>query len=390
MQKKRLLRISTVSHSLNLLLKGQLRYMNRQGFDVFTASSYDENVEDIVNREGVQHFALPLTRTLNPISDLWALYKTILLIRRIRPDIVHTHSPKAGIVGMLAAWLCKVPVRLHTVAGLPLMETEGAKKKLLIWVEKIAYACSHYVLSNSMKLREYILNEIYDNKDKVVVLGKGSTNGIDLSYFNDQAVSDVVLSKTRNELNIEEGDYVLCFVGRLTYYKGVNELVKAFIKLKDKNTRQLKLLLVGPFEDLNPLEFDILKEIKNNDNIIAVGHQNDIRPYLLLSDIFVFPSYREGFPQSLMQAAAMGLACVATNINGCNEIIEDGQSGLLIHPKNTEAIVEKVQLLVDNDALRSTLAKNAFQNMVKNYEQQMFWNLIADFYKKCIHAKNNN
>lgn len=386
----RLLRISTVPHSLNLLLNGQLNYMSTRGFKVYAASNYDDSVNELLKREKVEHFTLPLTRTLNPLKDLWALYKTVQLIRKLKPEIVHTHSPKAGIVGILAAWICRVPVRLHTVAGLPLVETQGVKKKVLVFVERVAYACSHYVLSNSIKLRDYILSEIYSRKDKVVIIGKGSSNGIDLNYFNESAVTDIVLNKIKNDIGVGEADQVLCFVGRLAYYKGVNELISAFVKLKDRNTQPLKLLLVGPFEDLNPLEPDTLREIENNDSIISVGHQNDIRPYLLLSDIFVFPSYREGFPQSLMQAAAMGLPCVATDINGCNEIIEDGHSGLLIKPKDAEAIFEKVQLLLENDVLRATLAKNAFENMVKNYEQQTFWNLMADFYKTCIHAKGSH
>ncbi|WP_293943117.1 MULTISPECIES: glycosyltransferase family 4 protein [unclassified Sphingobacterium] len=376
----KLLRITTVSHSLDLLLKNQLRYVGEKDIEVTIACTKDERIREIQEREKVDYCELKLTRTLNPFKDLLSLFAAIKIIRKLRPDVVHTHSPKAGIIGMLAAWICNVPLKVHTVAGLPLMETEGLKRQMLILVEKVTYLCADYVLPNSFRQKEFIEDKIYTG-DKLQVIGKGSSNGIDLTYFNPDLFNSVYCENFRSGLNIEKDDIVYCFVGRLAYYKGVNELITAFCTLNNKYAN-VKLLLVGPFEELNPLKDSTLELLKSNKSIISVGHQNDIRPYLAISDIFVFPSYREGFPQSLMQAAAMNLACIATNINGCNEIIEDNVSGVLISPKSSEEILDKCEFLYLNWEFRIKISKNARYNMVQNFEQKKFWDKLIDFYKE--------
>lgn len=183
MSKPRILRIATVSHSLNLLLKGQLKYVSKNGFNIIIASSYDNDIRFIESREQVIHYSLPLNRKLSPILDLIALFKTIKLILKLKPNIVHTHSPKAGIVGMLAAFLCRTPIKIHTVAGLPLMEARGFKKHLLIYVERLTYLCADYIIPNSNNLKVYIEQYIYKDSQKIKVIGAGSSNGIDLEYL---------------------------------------------------------------------------------------------------------------------------------------------------------------------------------------------------------------
>jgi len=378
---KKVLRITTVPHSLDLLLKGQLKYVNESGFSVIIASNNEGDIQQIEKREGVKHYQLPLTRKFNPLKDLIALFATINLIRREKPDIVHSHSPKAGIVGMLASWICNVPLKIHTVAGLPLVETRGIKKFIYIQIEKITYKCADFILPNSRLLSQYISNNIYENKNKIFIIGKGGSNGVDLDYFNVDAFKSIDKDKFRHNLGISSRDTVFCFVGRLANYKGVNELVEAFIGLNAKYNN-LKLLLVGPIEDINPLNAATLVAMKNNKNIIGVGHQQDIRPFLYLSDIFVFPSYREGFPQSLMQAAAMGLPLIATNINGCNEIIINERSGLLIQPKDVLALRSAMETLLVKIELRIKYKEESMLFIKENFEQKKFWNLIVNFYKE--------
>lgn len=377
--KYKLLRITTVTHSLDLLLKGQLEYIGKRGFDISIACTKDSAIEKIEIREDVKYYELKLLRTINPIQDLFSLLKAIRLIYKLKPDIVHTHSPKAGIIGMLASCFCKVSLKIHTVAGLPLMEAEGFKKKLLIEVERLTYYCADYILPNSVRQKEFIEKHIYKG-EKLKVIGRGSSNGIDLKYFDPDLLSPEEVVQYKEKLGIPTDNIVLCFVGRLANYKGVNELIEAFIDLNDKYNI-LTLLLVGPFEDLNPLKQSTLREIKFNNSIISVGHQDDIRTFLLMSEIFIFPSYREGFPQALMQAAAMRLACIASDINGCNEIIEDGNTGLLIEIKNKEAIINAVERLLFDSALRIRLSNNARKLMEKHFEQNFFWDKIIHFYK---------
>lgn len=380
MKKVTLLRISTETYSLRILLRNQLAYMGSKGMNVYMASKPDNHVQDLEVQEKAKFFPLPLTRELTPFSDLIALYHTIRLIRKIKPEIVHTHSPKAGIVGMLAASICNVPVKIHTVAGLPLMETTGMKRWLLNAVEKVVYRCADWVLPNSKELKDFIVeNNLLDDSNKLTVIGNGSSNGVDLNYFtiNDKIKQDTDSFKA--EHGITEQHTVLGFVGRLAFYKGINELVNAFEQLQKQN-KNLKLILVGPLEELNPLEETTIRKMETNPDIIAVGHQNDIRKFLAATDIFVFPSYREGFPQALMQANAMGLPSVATDINGCNEIIEDRKNGILIKPKSESAIINACQELLSNPQQRVLMGQMARKNISENFEQQKLWNDIYTFY----------
>lgn len=374
-RKLKLLRVSTIPHSLHLLLRGQIRYMKEKGMEVYMASATGPEVEVLEKNEGASHYHVPLSRSLNPLHDLKALYHMVKLIRKIRPDIVHSHSPKAGTIGMLAAFICRVPLKIHTVAGLPLMESQGIKKKLLILVEKWTYRFADWVLPNSIGLQEYIIeNNLLTDKRKVKVLGKGSSNGIDLSYFSRTPAVMEAAGLFREKHHVEKSDLLLCFVGRLAFYKGINELVAAF-KILSERYVNLKLVLVGPTESLNPLEERTTALISTLPGIIATGHQDDIRPYLAAADIFVFPSYREGFPQSLMQACAFGLPCIATDINGCNEMVFNGVNGYLIPSKQVDAIVEACVKLITDKATRIKLGENSRAYIEEHFEQRQVWNL---------------
>jgi glycosyltransferase involved in cell wall biosynthesis len=374
----KILRISTVPHSLQLLLKGQLRFMKSKGLNVSVACSDGPEIQELEQNEEVKHYSIPLSRKLNPIQDLIALYHLIKLIHKLKPDIVHSHSPKAGIVGMLAARICNVRLKIHTVAGLPLMETRGLKRRLLIGVEQITYKCADWVLPNSINQMEFIKSKI-SSSNKIKIIGKGSSNGIDLEYFKRGANYKVEKNALRSKYSISENDVVLLFVGRLTGYKGVNELIKCFKVLSEKYSN-LKLLLVGPLEDINPLKPETVREIETNHSIISTGHQNDIRPFLTIADIFVFPSYREGFPQSLMQASAYELPCIASDINGCNEIIFNDYNGYLIPAKNLTALIDICEFLITNPDKRLELGGKGREYLVKNFEQKFFWSMVYDFY----------
>jgi glycosyltransferase involved in cell wall biosynthesis len=386
MRKKTLLRITTETYSLRLLLKGQLKYMTENSFDVFVASAVDKHVQELESQENSKFYGLPLTRELTPFRDLLALYCTIRLIIKIRPDIVHTHSPKAGIVGMLAAYICRVPIKIHTVAGLPLMEANGIKRRILNFVEFVTYWCADWVLPNSVELKNVISDlDLCPNADKIKVLGRGSSNGIDLKYY-DKSPEIVQQSITfREACNLKDEDIVLAFMGRLANYKGINELVEAFKILQDKHER-IKLILIGASEDLNPLKSSTKDFIATNPSIISVGHQTDVRKFLASADIFVFPSYREGFPQSLMQACAMELPSVASDINGCNEIIHNNINGLLVKPKSVTDIVDACSLLITNSDLRKSMGLIARKHVSENFEQQKLWKIIHNFYLSTLES----
>lgn len=379
--KNKLIRITTVPISLDKLLSGQLAYMN-QFYKVIAVSSEKEYLEKVGKKENIAVFNIEMTRQITPVKDLISVYKLYRFFKKQKPFIVHTHTPKAGTVGMIGAKLAGVPNRLHTIAGLPLLEATGIKRILLNFVEKITYSCATKIYPNSFGLNEIIIKQKFCNPDKLKVLGNGSTNGIDTSFFNAEKYAQSETDALKKTLEILPNDFVFIFVGRLVSDKGINELTEAFKKLNNlfSNT---KLLLVGPSEkELDPLSSGTLKEIEENKSIISVGYQNDVRPYFAISNALVFPSYREGFPNVVMQAGAMGLPSIVSNINGCNEIIIENQNGIIIPVKNTMAIFDAMKKMVENAAFYNQLKENSSKRIVDNYEQKVVWNAILNEYKK--------
>jgi len=262
-----------------------------------------------------------------------------------------------------------------------LLETTGFKRLVLNFVEKITYSCSTHIYPNSLGLKEIIIQEKFCKVDKLKVIGNGSSNGIDTSYFNPDLFPEAENLKLRTALEIAPNDFVFIFVGRLVADKGINELIVAFQKLSSE-TDKVKLVLVGDFEsDLDPLLQATLDEIATNKNIISVGFQKDVRPYFAISDCLVFPSYREGFPNVVMQAGAMGLPSIVTNINGCNEIIMEGKNGVIIPVKNSDALYASMKKMMQDSDLRTHLKQNARAMIVSRYEQQLVWEAILAEYK---------
>ncbi len=377
--KPKLIRITTVPISMDKLLYGQLSYMSDY-YDITAISSDETYLKKVGEREGVATHAIEMSREITPIKDLLALIALVRLLKREKPLIVHSHTPKAGIVGMLAAKIAKVPFRLHTVAGMPLMEATGVKRKILNRVERLTYACATHVYPNSLGLKDIIVEMKFCNPQKLKVLGNGSSNGINTHYFDPEQISTSQTEDLRKQHNIADSDFVFVFVGRLVKDKGINELVIAFEQVQ-KFHAHAKLLLVGHYEnELDPLFPKTLALIYQNASIISVGFQTDVRPYLKLSNILVFPSYREGFPNVVMQAGAMGLPCIVTNINGCNEIITEGVNGTIIPVKNKMELKIKMQLYIENPELYLSQRTNARLQITSRYDQKVIWEAIHQEY----------
>jgi len=379
MSKPKLIRITTVPSSLKILLKGQHAFMSTQ-YEVVGVSSKGDELNEVAEAEGIRVVPIGMTRTISPIKDIrsvWQLYK---LFRKEKPLIVHTHTPKAGIAGMMAAKFAGIKIRLHTVAGLPLMEAAGIKRKILNVVEKLTYRCATRVYPNSKGLYEFILKEKFTSETRLKVIADGSSNGIDISHFNPELVNTEAKSELRESLFIEDGAYVFVFVGRLVGDKGLNEMVSAFKELS-KSNESARLLLVGGAEnELDPLQPETLQEMEQNERIISVGFQNDVRPYFAISDALVFPTYREGFPNVVMQAGAMELPAIVTNINGCNEIIIEGENGTIIPTKDRDRLL-KAMLTFANGSYdgRGAVCRKM---IVDRYEQSVIWEALLKEYKQ--------
>ena len=377
---KKLIRITTIPLSLDKLLEGQLRFM-QNNYEVIAISSEKGYLEKIGKREGVSTYHLEMTRLITPISDLKALLKLTWYFIKTKPDIVHSHTPKAGIVGMFAAFLARVPHRFHTVAGLPLLEETGKKRKVLDFVEKMTYAFATKVYPNSKGLKAIILENNYCKPAKLKVLANGSTNGINTNHFSVENFSFADKESLKEQLGIETSDFVYVFVGRLVTDKGINEMVCAFKKIKITHPNA-KLLLVGPLEtELDPLLPTTIEAIENVKNIIAVGYQNDVRLYFAIANCLVFPSYREGFPNVVMQAGAMGLPSIVSNINGCNEIIVKGENGLIIPPKDEKSLYDAMLTFMEDEDFYAKLKQNARSMIVERYEQKVVWEALLKEYQ---------
>ena len=387
---KKLIRITTVPISFKVLLKGQLRFMTSNGFDVKGVSSEGEELKEVRENEGIVMEAINMSRKITPFQDLKSLWEMWNFLRKEKPQIVHTHTPKAGIIGMLAARLAGVPHRLHTVAGLPLMEATGIKRKILNFVEKLTYSSATRVYPNSKGLYDFILQNNFTQSNKLKIIANGSSNGINTAFFSPAQVSEIEKVALREKLNIQPDDFVFVFVGRIVSDKGINELIKAFSQLQTAENNELtgiKLLLVGGLEsDLDPLNPETLAEINQNKDIISVGFQQDVRPFFAIADALAFPSYREGFPNVVMQAGAMGLPSIVSDINGCNEIIVEGENGLIIPPKNVEKLKEKMLTLARDKNLYTKLKENSRRMIESRYEQSVVWNALLEEYEGLLQS----
>jgi len=379
MSKPKLVRVTTVPISMDKLLYGQLRFMSTS-FEVVAISSDREYLERVGVREGVRTFPIDMSRKITPLADFLAICKLYFFLRKEKPFIIHSHTPKAGLVSMIASKLAGVPHRLHTVAGLPLMETKGFKRTILNWVEKLTYACATNVYPNSFGLQEIIVQNKFCHSSKLKVLGNGSSNGIDIDFFNPSLYTESQNLSLRQQLQIGQSDFVFVFVGRMVSDKGINEMVSAFERHQTQHPLS-KLLLVGDYEaDLDPLLPNTLEAIQTNEAIITTGFQADVRPYLALSNALVFPSYREGFPNVVMQAGAMGLPCIVTDINGCNEIIKEGVNGVIVSVKNTDNLLLFMNEFVENSQLFNQLQANSRAMIANRYNQQVIWEAIKKEY----------
>ena len=381
----KLFRVTTVPESLNILLRGQHKFMSTNGFEVIGISSAGNALYEVSQEEEIRVIEINMSRKITPIKDFLSVYNLYKLIKKEKPIIVHSHTPKAGVVAMMAAKIANVPIRLHTVAGLPLMEAKGIKRKLLNFVEKVTYACATKVYPNSKGLYDFIVEEELISSIKMKIIANGSSNGIDTSYFDSERISENQREEFLTRLNIQKKDFVFVFVGRLVGDKGINELIDAFARIKDSN---VKLLLVGGLEsDLDPLKSETIHEIDKNKNIISVGFQKDVRPYFAISHCLVFPSYREGFPNVVLQAGAMGLPSIVSNINGCNEIIQEGINGSIIPSKDRESLYTVMHKIISDEAWRKQLAGNARDIIVSHYEQKLVWDALLIEYKHLLIQK---
>lgn len=376
----KIIRTSTVPGSLNTFCKGLLRELEEQeGYQIIAVSSPGAPLDEIKQREGVKTYAVEMQRHISPFKDMKSLWGLIKVFRKEKPDMVHSITPKAGLLSMMAAWFTRVPVRVHTFTGLVFPTATGLKQKILILTDRLTCACATHIVPEGEGVKNDLVNYKITKKP-LMVLGYGNVRGIDLIHYNPE------LSEIKAEVaKIHKDDvFTFVFIGRLVRDKGINELVKAFSKLNEIYPRT-RLLLVGPYEEnLDPLLPETLAEIDSNKSIEAVGLQKDVRPWLAASDVFVFPSYREGFPNVVIEAGAMGLPSIVTDINGSREIIEDGKNGIIIPSHNAEMLFRAMETFYTDKDLVSRLSSEARPMIESRFEQGFVHQCLKDYYKEIL------
>ena len=376
----KLIRTSTVPGSLNTFCKGLLRELQEHdGYEVVAVSSPGPELDEIARREGVKTYAVAMERHISPFKDLKSLIALIKVFRKEKPYMVHSITPKAGLLSMMAAWAAGVPVRVHTFTGLIFPTAKGLKQKMLILTDRITCACATHIIPEGEGVKNDLINYRITRKP-LNILGYGNVRGVDLDHYNPDApgVQEQAARIRR------KGIFTFVFIGRLVRDKGVNELVEAFSRLNAQYP-DTRLLLVGPYEEnLDPLKPETLAEIERNKAIEAVGRQNDVRPWLAAADVFVFPSYREGFPNVVIEAGAMGLPSIVTDINGSREIIIDGRNGVIIPPRQAETLREAMEVFITDSDLTKKLSSDARALVASRYEQGFVRQCLKNYYKEIL------
>ena len=370
--------------ALRYLLPGQMRFMAAHGFDVLMISADGKELADVIEKEQCPHIIVPMTRKITPLQDLKCLFKLVSIFRKEKPAIVHTHTPKAGLLGMLAAKICGVKTRIHTVAGLPLMVETGFKYQLLKFIEKLTYAAANHVWPNSNSLMQFIMDNKLCKTSKLKIIGKGSTNGININRFSKETLDEKIITEIKTQLNFtNDKTYLLC-IGRLVKDKGIVELVHVFNQLQ-KGDSNLMLILAGEYENtLDPLPAATLHEIENNQSIIHINWTNQVEYYMQLADLFVFPSHREGFPNVLLQAGAMELPVICSRITGNIDIVTNNETGLIFDSGNKQQMLKLLRYAIVHKLQMERMAKQLQEEIQENYRQENIWQNMLDAYKTLV------
>ena len=358
--------------------------MKEKGFEVYGISSPGEFLSKFADREQVPTYAVAMPRSITPLRDLVAVWQLWRRLGQIRPAIVHSHTPKGGLLGMIAAWLARTPVRVYHMRGLPFITATGLKRRLLMLTEWVSCLLAHEVLCVSHSVREVAVSERLCPAGKVKVLAGGSGNGVDAERrFNPDRVGMEIGRATRRAYGIPDHAAVAGFVGRLVRDKGLCELAGAWGLLRTEFT-DLHLLIVGPFEGEDPLPSDVITILKTDDRIHLTGGVPDTVSMYAAMDLLVLPTYREGFPNVLLEAAAMGLPVVATRVPGCVDAVADEETGRLVPAADAQALAEGIRAYVKDSELRRLHGTAGRERVLKSFRQRVIWEALYQEYRSIL------
>ena len=380
-RKPKIIRVSTVPISLNVFCKGLLQELSKD-YEVAAVSSPGADLEEIEIREKVRTFAVSMRRQIALLHDLRSLWQLFWLFRREKPDMVHSITPKAGLLSMIAAKLAGVPIRLHTFTGLIWPTASGLKRKILVAMDKLLCICATHLNPEGQGVAHDLQAHI--THKPLTVLGHGNVRGIDFDYYKSTPDIELAAQQSRVDLGIPSDAFIFLFVG------GIVELLEAFKNLtenysqKNDTSSPISLLLVGNEEEyLDPLPPSTQQLINTLPNVYRLPFQTDVRPFYATAQALVFPSYREGFPNVVLEAGAFALPSIVTDISGSREIITNKDNGLIIPPQNTEALTQAMQTLLHTPHLKS-MGEAAYHNVQQHFSKARVWQQLKDYYQHLL------
>ncbi|MBR0115675.1 MAG: glycosyltransferase family 4 protein [Prevotella sp.] len=376
---KKIIRASTIPLSLELFCRGLLREMSEQ-YEVVALSSPGELLDIVEKREGVRCIRINMERHISPLKDLVSLWRIIKTFRREKPDIVHSMTPKAGLLCMMAGWMTGVPVRVHTFTGLVFPSATGLKRRILIATDRLTCCCATHVIPEGEGVKNDMLNN-HITKKPLKVLGHGNVRGVDMEYYDRTPEVMRRVKQLRDDTKM-----TFIFVGRVGRDKGIEELCKAFDRLS-KEHDNLRLWIVGPDEnDVDPIPALARAIIDHHPEVHTLGMQREVNllAYYAAADCFVLPSYREGFPNTVLEAGAMGLPSIVTDINGSREIVKEGENGLIVPPHDADALYYAMKQMTEKSQERQHMADNARKMVADRFEQGYVRQCLYDFYNEIL------
>jgi glycosyltransferase involved in cell wall biosynthesis len=379
-----------VTHAMTTrFLRGQLRAMRDRGFDVTLISSHGDELNQIKEAEGVDVRCLSMEREIHPFRDFHSLFQLYHLLRSIRPHILNAGTPKAGLLGMLAAWAARVPVRIYVLHGLRLESTSGFKRRILSFTERLASACAHRVIAVSHSLAEEYKRLGLVDPAKIVVLGEGSSNGLVAEEFAPTPARRAEAMDLRAKLQIAPEEPVIGYIGRLTRDKGTASLVQAFEKLSDR-VPNARLLLVGDFENGDPLDDATVKCIRTHPRITCTGFVGNVVPYYHAMNVLTLPSYREGFPNVVLEAHASGLPVVGYRATGVVDAIQDGITGRLVPVGAVDELAAALMQYLGDSQLAANHGDRGRQRVQQDFTRERVWRALGAEYRELLHEAGLN
>jgi len=383
----RLVHVCTVALSLDFL-RGQARYVAAHGLDVHVVASPDgDALARFAQAEGVATHSVPMTRAITPVADARSLLHLRRLMVSLSPDIVHAGTPKGGLLGILAAFTTRVPVRIYHMHGIRGMTAHGWRRRLLMTTEWLACSLATRVLCVSASTRETAVAAGLCPADKIVVLGAGSCNGVDArGRFNPDLIEVRQRADLRRELNLPPAAAVIGFVGRVVRDKGICELAAAWARLA-ADFPDLHLVVVGPHEKEDPLPAEVLEMLDRHPRVRFVASVENPAPYYALMDVVILPSHREGLPNVPLEAAAMRLPVVATRVPGCVDAIVDGVTGTLVDPYVVEPLADAVSAYLRSPELRRQHGEAAQARVLRDFVPETVWDGVLELYRACLAAR---